>query len=110
MLYIANAFSAQMLKRNSAKVTFTEASLDELKEFLEQREFTSIVGHGSTANLLSKLLDQDIQFNRIPITLGQNDILILAQYKGERLEEGATELPKGAKFIFSYVTVVYPNG
>lgn len=63
------------------------------------------IGHQDTARLLSKILGFEVPQNRISIDLKEGDRLFVAQYFGERLPEGCTELPKGSKFKFFEVHV-----
>lgn len=106
-LYICNAFSLSMLDRDQQDADFPripgpvsqEQVLDMLSSWCEQQElyeFVSAVGHADTAALLSKLLDRTIPMNRISVKLEPEDFLLVAQYVGPRLPEGATELPPGA--------------
>lgn len=117
-VYIGNAFSLSMMDRNvqSRKISdgavyglpriprpFT--SVEEVKEFLKEREekdprteVVSVVGHADTAAVLSGLLGRNLPVNRVSLkfTDEPGEVLIVGQYVGPRLPEGATELPQGA--------------
>lgn len=56
----------------------------------------SAVGHADTARLFSAILGRTIEPNRVSVEIGDDDELLVGQYVGPRLPEGATELPEGA--------------
>ena len=104
MLYVGNAFSLQMLdltRPNKVSVT----PVDDPKTVIAGREFTSAVGHADTANLFSGLLGVDVPSQRINVKLTAADTILVGQYVGPRLPEGATTLPEGASIIWLLVTV-----
>jgi hypothetical protein len=94
MNYLGNAFSLNMVPRG-VKVDIVE--LDNQPSF---EGLTSVVGHPTTATLLG------VPFNRASVTLNKGDMLVVAQYSGPRLEEGATVLPEGAEFRWFRVVVL----
>lgn len=53
-------------------------------------------GHQSTRDLIENKYGIDIPVNRTSLKM-ECGIIFVPQYMGKRLEEGATELPKGAK-------------
>ena len=65
----------------------------------------SAIGHADTAAVVSGLLGREIEPDRIDIKLAPGDQMMVAQYTGPRLPEGATMLPKGARVTFWLVTV-----
>jgi len=96
MLYISNAFSLSMLGEG-ARHRIAIYRIDDPAEVVAERgQIRSVVGHESTAALFSAILDRDIQARRESITLTGEDTLLVGQYSGPRLPEGATELPDGA--------------
>ena len=103
--YLTNAFSINMLPRREHIVIFrpihpTQAE-NEIKDAIDEGDFVSAIGHASTAAILSKMLGVDIEAQRVNVEFDdKKDILIVAQYRGPRLEEGATELPEGATIEF----------
>lgn len=100
-MFIANAFSLQMLSKFPAHVDIEEiAAADVAKLQLE-----SAIGHQDTAAVLSNMLGKDIKPNRVNVALQPGDSLIVAQLMGGRLPEGATTLPAGFSFKFFKVTV-----
>jgi len=71
-----------------------EISYQEVKRPNDLSEYTSVVGHPDTANVLG------VAFNRASLTLQKGDELLVAQLVGGRLPEGATTLPEGFSFKF----------
>lgn len=118
MLYIANAFSLSMLNRgdqsgeamsnswdhcNDFRRTPFPKSLLEVMEiiYIAQQaniEIKSVIGHENTAKDFQDILGIPLEMNRESITLGKKDLIIVGQYVGSRLPEGATELPNGSKY------------
>ncbi|MBR3134534.1 MAG: DUF1874 domain-containing protein [Clostridia bacterium] len=102
MNYLANAFSLNMLEVEDLKlirvmrVPAAEVPIDAV----------SVIGHPDTASLLSSYLDRKVEVNRTTLTLTTDDVLYVAQYRGPRLPEGATELPNGASLVFFEVTLM----
>lgn len=108
-VYVGNAFSLSMLDRKvqSGSIGYTRGSprvprpCDDPVKYLEEAEkmgvsVVSVVGHPATAVLFSEILNRDLYANRIGIKLDDNSRLLVGQFVGERLPEGATKLPKGA--------------
>ena len=102
-LFIGNAFSLNMLSRDgkarSPMPVDSRLVGDTIQYHADSEgwEVRSVVGHPSTAAIFSDLLGEDIPFNRESVKLGDDDALLVGQYSGPRLEEGATQLPEGAK-------------
>ena len=65
----------------------------------------SYVGHADTAIILSGILGVEVPFNRANATINSGETVLVAQYRGPRLPEGATQLPVGAEMNFLLVTV-----
>ena len=86
MVYIANAFALSMIEEKEAILRIKEISKEEVKEILKEG-FISAIGHQSTAEILSQLLDINIPFNRVQIKITPSDKLIVFQIL-TRLEEG----------------------
>lgn len=106
MVFLANAFSLQMLEGDNVLITQV-LDLDRVKKILSKEGFISAVGHQDTSAVLSDILGLDIPCNRINIKLGEDDTLIVAQLVGGRLPEGSTTLPDG--FSFQFVAVQLSN-
>ena len=100
MLYITNAFSIQMLPTEVIGLTFKPITQKQAKKMVKANVFVSAIGHGDTANMVSKLLDTNIPMNRISVNLKDDDVLLVAQLSGGRLPEGATTIPDGMSIQF----------
>ena len=94
-----------MLPTYGAEVQFLAVPTSLAKEWVKQ-EYTSAVGHEDTAALFSNLLGTPVVANRINISLGSKDRVLVGQYTGPRLPEGTTVLPEGAHVKWWIVTVV----
>ena len=120
-IVVANVFSLSMLK-SSALVSVHELSKEELEKTIEyirkqlvkgKLQLYSVIGHESTAKLLSQLLGMDVGVNRERYILEETDVLFVMQLL-ERLVPGKelsiTELYdmlKGGKVKFFLVSVKY---
>lgn len=106
MLYLANAFSLQMLDLQKAQsIVVVPVSKDKVVEVLKNNSFKSCIGHLDTANVLTQELGVTIEMNRISVSLTKDDTLIVAQLVGGRLPEGCTSLPEGFEFKFIVVNL-----
>jgi len=110
---IANAFSISMLpaERGITTVSFSgplsaEQLTDHLNRCAAGVPIESAIGHADTAAIVSQQLGILLQANRVSIQLRLGEHLVVAQYVGPRLPEGATELPPGAKIDYYVVVVV----
>ncbi len=113
MNYITNAFSLNMLSA-AADVRFTRMDVGQVREHLDMFDYMSAIGHADTAAVVSAVLGREVKFNRMSVELDTSDwgkahSLIIAQYKGPRLPEGATSLPDGAEIEFWYACVEHPR-
>ena len=100
---VANAFSFNMFDWSKMKEVTSvtkKLSLEEFASELQQEGWTSSVGHGDMAGLLSKMTGVEVPMNRCNDKLEVGDVLLVAQYTGPRLPEGATQLPEGASIVF----------
>ncbi len=97
MIYLANAFSLNMLDigAEGMRVDIQPTSLSEIPA-----DAVSIIGHADMAAILSGILNRDVEVNRGSVTLKEGDILFVAQYHGSRLPAGETELPSDARIEF----------
>lgn len=90
-MYITNAFSINMLDKD-VDVSFKKITVSEAAKYA--KDAISAVGHEDTAAIFSNILSVAIQMNRISIQLDNG--VIVGQYSGPRLPEGAKTLPEGA--------------
>lgn len=101
---LGNAFSLNMIQGNKTLKTRV-LDIEQVQDLVKERVPTSAVGHGDTATIVSGLIGKQITSNRITVKLESGDDILVAQYKGPRLEEGATVLPEGASIEWVMVTV-----
>lgn len=94
--YVLNAFSFNMVDfaQGSVNVTATEVTSEQAAEMAQTAK--SAVGHPDTARVFSAVLGQDVPANRASVSLTAGDTVLVGQYRGPRLQEGATSLPGGA--------------
>lgn len=108
-LFICNAFSLSMLDREQQRLNPGDslggprypAPVDDPREFVADYEkagvaIESAVGHADTATLFSAILGRPVACNRASVKLDDDTHLLVGQYIGPRLNEGATTLPEGA--------------
>lgn len=105
-MMIANAFSLNMLENLTSNWTITSTPLKTKEvKVLTQSGVDSAVGHGDTAVIFSNILEVEIPMVRKTISLKKGDSVIVGQYRGPRLPEGAKELPAGSAIEWVLVTV-----
>ena len=97
MITITNAFSINMLDphQRMQHLTMDPTSIEKARSLLD-RGFTSAVGHADTAALFGVLLGVEVPMNRTNVRVTPENLLLVGQYPGPRLPEGATTLPDGA--------------
>ena len=105
-MLIGNAFSLNMVKL-PCTVSMKIISLDTIKRFLP---YESVIGHADTARIVSSMLGVELKANRANVKLEEGDQMIIAQYTGPRLPEGAVSLPDGAKIEFVLIEVMTRMG
>jgi len=71
-IFISNSFSINMLPSDSI-VRIREIDIEKVKTLLLNNEFTSCIGHSTTATVLSSLLNINVPSNRISIKLKEGD-------------------------------------
>jgi hypothetical protein len=124
LVYISQTYSPQMAGKND--VAIAAISLEEARRRLygwtagpyidreSERDGSdaaiavaakSCIGHADVAAVLSSLLGETIPANRITVSLNPGDTVIVGQYVGPRLPEGATALPEGARIEWYRVDV-----
>lgn len=101
-MYLGNAFALQMMDLTKVHhITVTPVTADEVSK----ADFVSVIGHADTAAVVSSLLGKEVPANRVSISIGEGDVLYVAQLVGGRLPEGATTLPEGFALTFVRVTI-----
>ena len=101
---VCNAFSLNMLEElNNVALKFVrleegDYAAQGILNDIEKAGGTieSSVGHKDTAVIFSSLLKREIPFNRTNVVFSKSDLLLIGQYIGPRLEEGAISLPEGS--------------
>jgi len=94
-MLVTNAFSINMLN-DAADLRFSRITAQSAAELLELENWRSCVGHADTARVMSAVLGVEIPANRVTVNYDGSEQMLVGQYKGPRLPEGATELPQGA--------------
>ena len=97
---LLNSFPLQIVADGS-RVIVNAASLNEAVEAL--LEGGSAIGHQTTADVLTNILGVPVPMARVTIPTSHTGDVVIAQYSGARLPEGATTLPEGAKIEFRRV-------
>lgn len=109
-VYISNAFSLSMVPGDAVLlVKKINDPANYIKWIGLDFEVVSCVGHENTAKLYSKILDYDVECNRVSVKAEYCDRIFVGQYIGPRLPEGATELPEGARIEWYEVYVGHPD-
>lgn len=102
--YVTNAFSVQMLSRDDydRSLEFVPCSASYVADHLSEAgdDWIGCIGHADTAAIAASQIGVPAErlHSRVSVTLrrGHGDCLLVAQYRGPRLPEGATTLPAGA--------------
>ena len=105
--YITNAFSINMLGANNVRnVSFAPIGVEDARNILNTADFVCGIGHADTAAVVGSQLGLELTANRLNVVLGDDVQLVVAQYTGPRLPEGATKLPQGATIHYWLVTTI----
>lgn len=107
MKILTNAFSLNMLADLDAVVVSRVISQNGAATRMS--EFESAVGHADTAALYSNMLQAPVPVARKTIALVPGDELLVGQYRGPRLPEGASMLPEGASIVWVHVIIKKPG-
>ena len=105
MRFLANAFSLNMLSSgyNVFEIIVSRVFASEAGEAAVGA--TSVVGHPDTAAVFAGLLGREVACNRASVTLASGDEVLVGQYSGPRLPEGATSLPERARIDWLLVKI-----
>ena len=106
-IHLCSAFSLNMLDELNHDIAVRPISVEDVRDFHARPEYeiVSAVGHPDTARVFSRVLGFEVSQNRTTLRLGTGQRLIVGQYRGPRLEAGATELPPGATIEWCLVVI-----
>jgi len=113
-IVVANAFSVNMVEKSDI-FAIIKLDINRAKSVIDSArksntEIVSIVGHESTAKLLSKILGIDIPVNRANYRISENDMLLVFTVS-ERLPEGKVltdeEISQYINKINVYAVIVF---
>lgn len=105
MNILTNAFSLQMIPVFPAIPVIEEVYGYKIKELAKAGNLESAIGHADLAAVLTDELGVEIPTNRVPVRVGKDDTLYVAQYTGGRLPEGCTKLPEGAEINYYKIKI-----
>lgn len=111
---VLNAFSLNMLNNDCLNIVRERINPEDVSGYCYRGSFAgagryeveSCIGHADTAAIITKQIGITVEYNRCTVELKKGEKFILAQYKGQRLPEGCTELPEGATIDYYYCRVV----
>lgn len=108
--YVGSFFSISMIDCMSeeGKNIFIQPILNPKKWVIEKGEknIISCIGHEDTVKLINDKLGTRFPYARINISMVEGDIMLVAQYTGPRLPEGATTLPEGTTLRYYEISVL----
>ena len=102
MKYLVNALSLNMVSGFPAQLSIGEIPLSRARTLAA--ECQSAVGHADTAAVFADVLGIPVEAKRTTVEFFPNDTLIVGQYLGPRLPEGAKTLPGDAIIKWFIVT------
>ena len=105
MAYLTNAFSLNMLLCFDAAIKTQEITAAAAAVMVKEENLTSAVGHADTASVFSSVLGTPVPMSRVTVSLVPGDKILVGQYSGIRLPEGATSLPPGSQIRWVVVTI-----
>jgi len=105
MIYLVNALSLNMVPPVGGTIVYRPIDrVDAAKLAVKAKH---AIGHAETAALVGKdLFGLPLAASRSTVQTDIGDKLIVAQYRGPRLPEGATTLPEGAKIEYFLVEIL----
>jgi len=106
VIHLANALSLTMFNVNTCQVNLACVGLSkEEARLLLGDNFVSCINHTSTAWLFSTELGISIPVIQATVALLPGDTLIVGQYTGPHLKEGAVELPEGGQIRWFLINI-----
>jgi hypothetical protein len=89
MIYLLNSFPNSIWENLSQPATVRNFSPEYISGFLLKHKFVSAVGHESTADLYSRILEIQVQCNRFQVAPKAGDVIIAGLFTSSvRLEPG----------------------
>ena len=101
--FICNAFSFNMVSLRPFSVNVRPVPLHTAIALAQG--VPSAVGHCSTAAVFQTTLGTPVAEARVNVALVPGDSVLVGQYQGPRLPEGATTLPEGATIAWLLVDI-----
>ena len=97
MIFLATTFSPAMLGTR-VEASVKEISLAEVKERLG--DYVSAVGHEITADILTALLNREVEFNRVNLSLRPGDeiICVIPNFRASEAREFTREEVEAAGY------------
>jgi hypothetical protein len=108
MVKVCNAFSLNMMSALVADIKVIQITPAEVSKLIDVG-IESCVGHTDTAAVFSQQLGINIPAVRTTVELTHDETIIVGQYSGPRLPEGATALPEGATIKWFMIHVSFPG-
>jgi len=99
MIFLATTFSPAMLGTR-VEASVKEISLAEVKEELRLRNWVSAVSHEVTADILTVLLNREVEFNRVNLSLAAGDsvICVIPSFRASEAREFTREEVEAAGY------------
>ena len=107
-MIVTNSFSLNMLSVMDGiwNITVLPIDIEHAKVILETgKGVESAVGHADTAAIFSTILGLEVPMIRRTLSLARHSTILVGQYRGPRMTEGAKTLPDGATIEWLLVTV-----
>lgn len=104
-MILLNSFSFNMVAVFPSDIHVEEIPCDKIAEAFSVRGLESAVGHTDTAAVFASQLGMPVPTNRATVSLKKGDTVVVGQYRGPRLPEGATTLPEGATIQWLRVVI-----
>ena len=100
-VYISNSFSLDMINI----VDFDLIRVKKVAPSEIPQNVISVIDHFDMARIVSDILGFEVPNNKANITLTEDDILYVVQYKGPILPKGVLQLPNWATINFLEITM-----
>lgn len=113
-IFLSSTFTLNMLEDLNCNLESEICTWEEIKQIVNDLnkygdgrsaikegviEIINGFGHQSTADLIKNLHGINIPMNRVNLVVPRYSWVYVTQYRGERLPEGATELPESAELV-----------